>query len=266
MKVGIIGVGNMGYAIAKGLSSKLEKKDILFYDLNPVNKARMEEHLEKKVEENANSLVLKSDYIILAVKPFIYDKVLAEISNSLTEEKTIISIAPGLSLDYLNKHANKAGVVRAMPNTPARVLEGMTGICFDKNKFSDEKIEEIENIFSAFGKSVILDENLMDAVVAISGCSPAYFYVMIEAMADAAVAFGLTRDKAYTMAAQSMLGSAKMVLETGEHPAKLKDDVCSPGGATIAGVNVLNSLGFRESITEAMKACHDKSKAMGNKN
>lgn len=148
-------------------------------------------------------------------------------------------------------------IVRTMPNTPAMVCEGMTAACYNE-AVSEEEIQEVCKILDGFGKTELIPEHLMDAVVAVSGSSPAYIYMLIEAMADAAVAQGMQRAQAYRFASQAVLGSAKMVLETGKHPGELKDMVCSPGGTTIAAVMELEKTGFRSSIMEAMRVCAEK--------
>ena len=145
-----------------------------------------------------------------------------------------------------------------MPNTPALVNEGMSGVCYSQDVFLEEEKEVVEKFFGSFGKFEIVSEQLMDAVVCASG-SPAYVYMFIEALADSAVKYGIPRDKAYVFAAQTVLGSAKMVLETGEHPGKLKDQVCSPGGTTIAAVAALEESGLRSALFKAADACYEKS-------
>jgi pyrroline-5-carboxylate reductase len=149
-----------------------------------------------------------------------------------------------------------------MPNTPALVGEGMAALSPNEN-VSEDEARAVLNVFASFGKGEIVSENLMDAVTAVSGSSPAYVFMMIEAMADAAVEGGMPRSQAYTFAAQAVLGSAKMVLETHKHPAELKDMVCSPAGTTIEAVASLEQSGFRSSIIEAMKKCMEKSKELG---
>ena len=148
-----------------------------------------------------------------------------------------------------------------MPNTPALVGEAMSAIC-PNELVNEEELKEVMDIFNAFGKSEVLSEKDFHGFIALCGSSPAYVYMFIEAMADAAVREGISREKAYKLAAQSVLGSAKMVLETGEHPAKLKDNVCSPGGTTIEAVLELEETGFRSSVMSAMKKCSKKSKKM----
>ena len=261
-KIGIIGIGNMGSAILKGLLHVYGKGDIIFTDVN-------EEKCEEITEETGVTHVgsnaecaNQAKYIILAVKPQYFDPVLKNIRNVVTEANVIISIAPGITIGQLKEKLGiEKRVVRAMPNTPALVGEGMAAIAPAKN-VTKEETEEITAIFNSFGKSEIVPEHLMDAVTAVSGSSPAYVYMMIEAMADAAVVEGMPRPQAYKFAAQAVLGSAQMVLETGKHPGELKDMVCSPGGTTIAAVAKLEESGFRSSIMQGMKACADKSREM----
>lgn len=258
-KIGLIGMGNMGYAILKGLLQVYAKEDIMFTD---VNRERMEavtaETGVTHVESNAECANY-CKYVVLAVKPQYYDGVLKNIMNVIKEQHVVISIAPGITIANLQE---KLGVdrriIRAMPNTPALVGEGMTGVCFEAGRYDQEEIHTITTLFQSFGKMKIVEERLMNAVVCASGSSPAYVYMFIEALADSAVKYGLPRADAYEMAAQTVLGSAKMVLETGLHPGVLKDNVCSPGGTTIAAVSALEERGFRSAIIKAADACYEK--------
>lgn len=263
MKIGFIGMGNMGFAMLKGASKKLVEYDFCYTD---VNKARLDE--VKKITGvpfyNSNKeLVEEVDIIILAIKPQYMDIVLEEIKEYIKAEQIIISIAPGISIEYIQNYvgSNKR-VVRSMPNTPALVLEGMSVFTFSNNGFNNNEKEIIKSFFESFGRTMVLPENQLDMVVPVSGSSPAYMFMMIEAMADAGVLFGLPRDKAYELSAQSMLGAAKLILETKEHPGILKDNVTSPGGTTIEAVKVLEEKGFRSSIIEAMTACYNKAKKL----
>lgn len=258
-EIGFIGMGNMGFAILNGLLKENNKEDIIFTD---VNEDRMNKITEDTgvvhVKTNAEC-VRGAKYIILAVKPQYYDLVLEDITGSITNEHVVISIAPGITIKSLKeKMGSDVRIVRAMPNTPALLGEGMTGVCYDSKIFNDEEIEMIGRFFKSFGKMRVVEERLMSAVVCVSGSSPAYVYMFIEALADSAVKYGLPRDAAYEMAAQTLIGSAKMVLETGEHPGKLKDMVCSPGGTTIAAVAALEENGFRNAVIKAADACYNK--------
>lgn len=259
-KIGIIGIGNMGSAIMKGLLHVYEKDDIVFTDVNTEKCAVLEAETGVHYAASNAECANQAKYILLAVKPQYFDPVLKNIRNVVTEENVIISIAPGITIGELKEKLGiEKRVVRAMPNTPALLGEGMTGVCYDETLFDEEEKAAIESIFRSFGKMRKVEERLMSAVVCVSGSSPAYVYMFIEALADSAVKYGLPRDAAYEMAAQAVYGSAKMVLETGEHPASLKDQVCSPGGTTIAGVAKLEEYGFRNAVIKAGDACFAKS-------
>lgn len=258
-KIGFIGMGNMGYAILKGLLKEYKKEDLLFTD---VNREKMEQISEETgvafVETNAEC-ANQVKYIVLAVKPQFYEPVLKNIMNIVTADKIIISIAPGITIEHLKEKLGiDKRIVRAMPNTPALLGEGMTGVCYDAALFNEEEKMTIRTFFESFGKMQIVEERLINAVVCASGSSPAYVYMFIEALADSAVKYGLPREIAYQMAAQTVLGSARMVLETGKHPAELKDQVCSPGGTTIAAVSALEECGFRSAVIKASDACYEK--------
>lgn len=257
--VGFIGTGNMGFAMINGLLKKISKEDITYTD---ISKERLEEIYKITGAEYVacNEDVVKgSKFVVLAVKPQYYNGVLEEIKPQISEEKVIVSIAPGITIKSLkDKLGENVRIIRAMPNTPALVNEGMTGICFSDDVFTEEEKSIADKIFSSFGIYEVVEERLMNAVVCASGSSPAYVYMFIEALADSAVKYGISRDKAYKFVAQTVLGSAKMVLETGEHPGKLKDQVCSPGGTTIAGVAALEEFGFRNSLIKATDKCYEK--------
>lgn len=262
-KIGFIGIGNMGYAMLKGALGYRQPSELTFTD---VSVSRMEEvKAETGVEFyiNKKEMIENVKYIILAVKPQYLSQIAEEIRGMITKEQIVVSILPGISIDSLKETlTTEAKIVRTMPNTPALVGEGMTGISFSKDVFSEQERRDILNFFGSFGKYEILEERLMDAVVCASGSSPAYVYMFIEALADSAVKYGIPRNKAYTFAAQTVLGSAKMVLETGQHPGKLKDDVCSPGGTTIAAVSALEEAGFRSAVIKAADKCYEKTTGM----
>lgn len=256
-KIGFIGAGNMGFAMLKGCLKTFSATEILFTDANTermqfVTKETGVNHLESNAE-----LANNVKYIVLAVKPQFFSAVLKNIENVVTKDHVVISIAPGISRENLKDALGyNIRIVRAMPNTPALLNEGMTGVCYDASEFTYEEKEVIGQIFNSFGKYRIVDEKLMSAVTCASGSSPAYVYMFIEAMADGVVKHGMPRDMAYEMVAQTVLGAAKMVLETGKHPGELKDMVCSPGGTTIAGVAALEEAGFRNGIIKANDACY----------
>lgn len=262
-EIGIIGIGNMGYAILKGLLHIYPKEDIIFTDVNKDKcKAVTEETGVVHAEGNA-ACANQAKYVILAVKPQYFDPVLKNIQYVLTAQHVVISIAPGITIETLKEKLGiEKRIVRAMPNTPALLGEGMTGVCYDPEAFDEEEKAAIEGIFCSFGKMCLVEERLMSAVACVSGSSPAYVYMFIEALADSAVKYGLPRDTAYQMAAQAVAGSAKMVLETREHPGALKDKVCSPGGTTIAAVSALEECGFRNAVIKAGDACYAKCESM----
>ena len=211
-----------------------------------------------------NSLVVKQcKFLVLAVKPQFFPQVLEQIRTEVIKEQVIISIAAGVTIDAVRKNlSDEVRIVRAMPNTPAMVEKGMTGISYTKEEYSEEEIKIIDTFFSSFGRYEIFDEKLMNAVVCANGSSPAYVYMFIEALADSVVNYGIPREKAYILAAQTVYGAAAMVLETGEHPAKLKDNVCSPGGTTIAAVKALEEFGLRNALMKATDACYERSTAL----
>ncbi len=261
MKFGFIGTGNMGGAIIGGMVKNYRPFDIIITDKNKDLAKSVCKKYGVMVGET-NKEVINAEFLFLCVKPNVLIDVINEIKAYISDNTTIVSIAAGKSLKTLeDAFGKKMGIIRVMPNTPALVGEAMSAVCANEN-VSDEKVQIILDVFSSFGKAELISENLMDAVTGVSGSSPAYVFMMIEAMADAAVKEGMMRDKAYTFAAQAVLGSAKMVLETKKHPGELKDMVCSPGGTTIEAVASLEKTGFRSSIIEAISKCVDKSKNM----
>lgn len=260
---GFIGMGNMGSAMLKGAVDSIGPEHIGFYDHIREFHTNLAKETGVTIYNSNIDCVKNSKYIILSIKPDVYPIVIDEIRGFVTEDKVIISIAPTYTIqqvkDMFDSNRN-VRIIRAMPNTPALVGEGMTGISYDEALFNEEEVDIINNFFSSFGKCKTVPENLMNAVVCGSGSSPAYVYIFIEALADSIVKYGMKRDDAYIFAAQTVLGSAKMVLESGEHPAKLKDNVCSPGGTTIRAVEQLEANGFRKSIFKATESCYSKCK------
>lgn len=258
-KIGFIGMGNMGYAMLKGALSLYDKADVIFSDANQKRVRQVYEETGVCFADSNAECANRAQMLVLAVKPQFYPVVLKNIKNIVTSKHIIISIAPGYSISDLSEALGyDRRIVRAMPNTPALIGEGMTGVCYDPNLFTETEREEIKAFFSSFGKMELIPERLINAVVCASGSSPAYVYMFIEALADSAVKYGLPRDAAYRMAAQAVQGSARMVLETGKHPGELKDMVCSPGGTTIAGVSALEEYGFRSAVIKASDQCYEK--------
>lgn len=262
MKIGFIGLGNMASAIIGGILKKglVEAADICGADKAAVMCEKAQEQFGLEVCADNPAVAAKADVLFLAVKPLFLQSVLEEISSSLKENTVIVSIVAGKSIAFLEKYlGSNQKIVRGMPNTPALVNEGCTGVCANE-KVNAEEMKQVLTLLNAFGVAQEVPERLMDAVVGVSGSAPAYVFMFIEAMADAAVLAGMPRQQAYEFAAQAVLGSAKMVLETGKHPGELKDMVCSPGGTTIEAVKVLEEKGFRAAVMDAMEACIEKSK------
>lgn len=264
MKLGFIGTGNMATAMMGGIiqQGQIKAEEIIGSDVSEEGRNHIKEAYGICVTADNKAVVQTADKIVLSVKPQFYPAVIAEIKDCIREDQIVITIAPGKTLAWLEEQFGKrVKIVRTMPNTPAMVGEGMTAACANESVTKGE-LEEVLELLNAFGKTEVVSEHLMDVVVSTSGSSPAYVFMFIEAMADAAVADGMARAQAYKFAAQAVLGSAKMVLETGKHPGELKDMVCSPGGTTIEAVRVLEEKGFRSSVIEAMKACAEMSKNM----
>ncbi len=264
MKFGFIGSGNMGSAMIGGIigAELAAAEEIIVSDINPRGLEDIRSKYGVAVTEH-NKEAADADVLLLCVKPNVIYSVIDEIKDFVTYDTVVVSIAAGQSLKKLEAaFEREVKLVRVMPNTPALVGAGMSAIAKNAN-VSDKEIKYIEKVFNSFGIAKAVDEKLMDAVTAVSGSSPAYVFMLIEAMADGAVMNGMPRDMAYTFAAQAVLGSAKMVLETGKHPGILKDMVCSPGGTTIEAVSVLEEMGFRSAIIEAVNACAEKSAQLG---
>lgn len=257
MKVGLIGCGNMAKAIIEGLinTNTYRPEDIIASDKSREVLDGAADRLGIHTTTNNSELVLESELIILAVKPQVIGSVISEIADVVSEQKLVISIVAGQSLKRLEEmFGGNIKLIRTMPNTPALVGEGMTAVCCNGN-VSNTELEFACRLLSSFGKAEVVPEHIMDAVVAVSGSSPAYVAMMIEAMADSAVLLGMPRAQAYRFAEQSVLGTAKLLADKNLHPAELKDMVCSPAGTTIEAVRVLEEKGFRSSVMEAMKAC-----------
>lgn len=265
MKLGFIGLGNMAEAMIGGMLAKgLVKPEEI------IGSAKTAVTLEKRKEKfgittvPGNAEVARAaDVLFLAVKPVFLGEVIREIRDAVRPETLVVSIAAGRDLKYLRETFGREDIrlIRCMPNTPALVLEGCTGVCAGE-EVPEEELQRVVELMSCFGKAIVVPERLMDVVVGVSGSAPAYVFLFIEAMADEAVAEGMPRKQAYEFAAQAVLGSAKLVLETGKHPGELKDMVCSPGGTTIQAVKVLEEKGMRAAVMDAMEACIEKSRTM----
>ena len=263
MKLGFIVAGNMARAIIGGVlhSGLVEPKEVIASDVS----RDAIDHVSKTLgieTTTDNYLAAQAEILFLAVKPIYLQQVLEEIKGDIPAETIIVSIVAGKDISWLEERiGSEHKIIRTMPNTPALVGEGITAVC-PNEKIERKELEEVLSILQSFGKAEVVAESMMDAVVAVSGSSPAYVFMFIEAMADAAVAEGMPRAQAYQFAAQSVLGSAKMVLETGKHPGELKDMVCSPAGTTIEAVQSLENHGFRGIVMECMRACARKNREL----
>lgn len=255
---GFIGVGNMGFALLKACYNTFGKNKIVYYDSSRDKCLEVDKILNITAEDNNISVVNKCRYLVLAVKPQYLTEVLEEIKD-VVNDHIIISMVAGVSIESIKSILGPfARIVRAMPNTPALINKGITGISFSSDSFNREEKDIIDRFFKSFGRYEVFNEDLMNAVTCASGSSPAYVYTFIEALADSVVDLGISRDKAYILAAHTVFGAAAMVLETGEHPGVLKDQVCSPGGTTIAAIKALEENGFRNAIIKATEACYER--------
>lgn len=266
MKFGLIGAGNMGGTILKAAINKgfIREGDAIVYDVVTAQTEKMAAAYPGiTIAQDNLELVKQADCVLIGVKPVFMDGVLKEIS-SVVAGKAVISIAAGWSMDMLNHSLGEnhgAMLLRVMPNTPALVGEGYTALC-EETTLSSDWLDWAKKLFDCLGESAVVPERLFDAVIAVTGSSPAYIYTLIDAMALGGVQQGMPRAMAQRAAAQAVLGAAKMVIETGEHPCKLRDDVCSPAGTTIAAVDVLKNTGFESSIMSAMAAAAERNREM----
>ncbi len=260
MNIGFIGGGNMAEALIKGITSQ-GMKDIIVSEPKQARRQYLKETYGTAVTGSNKDVVDTSEIIILAVKPQNMKEVVTEISPAVTEDKTVVSIAAGIKLDYLTAQLNTKRIVRVMPNTPALVQEGMSvmSLC---ECFSDNSISVVRDILMSIGKVITLPEKYMDAVTAVSGSGPAFIAFFVEAMIDSAVELGLGNDDAHTLAVQTLTGTAKL-LDTGMGPSKLREMVTSPGGTTAAGLEAFNDKGFYDIVLAAITAARDRSVELG---
>jgi pyrroline-5-carboxylate reductase len=264
-QVGILGTGNMGEALIHGLlyGHLCRPEQICCSDVRAERlKAIREKYGVKSTSHNVE-VVKQSDIVILAVKPQIMKQVVEEIAKYLDLSKLIISIAAGVPLDAIETCVQKdLKLIRVMSNICVSVREGVSAIAGGKHALKED-LMMAKTIFDSVGKSLFIEENLLDAVTGLSGSGPAYIFLIIDALADAGVKVGLSRDDALILAPQTVLGAAKMLIETGEHPGKLKDMVTSPGGTAIAGLHTLEEGGLRTTLINAVEVATERSKALG---
>ena len=248
----------MGCAIAGGMirSGKYAAEDICISYFSGETAENGVRYTENNIEAAEFA-----DVVMLCVKPNVIKSVLEEIKDSV-KGKTVVSIAAGVSISFIeNIIGNDKKIIRVMPNTPALVGCGMSALCGNSAVNGDE-MKAVCDMFSAVGRTIVVPEGKMHAVTAVSGSGPAYIYMIMEALADGGVLCGLARSEAYTLAAQTVLGSAEMLLSTGKHPGELKDAVCSPGGTTIEAVASLEKSGLRSALIEAVLKCKEKSEKL----
>jgi pyrroline-5-carboxylate reductase len=264
-RLGFLGAGNMSGALIKGLlhANVLPPDRILASDVKADRLEQLHELHGIRTTTDNHLLLRESDVLVLAVKPQAIDKVLTEIGAELRSDQLVVSVAAGVPIEALEARLPRgARVVRSMPNTPATVQAGATAIAGGAHAREDD-LRIARELFEAVGRVVVLDEGLLDAVTGLSGSGPAYVMLIIEAMADGGVKVGLHRDTALLLAAQTVFGSAKLLLETGEHPGRLKDMVTSPGGTAIAGLHTLESGGLRRTLMDAVEVATRRAAELG---
>ena len=264
-KIGFIGAGSMGQAIIKGFieTKAADREDIIAFARSEMTRELLKKNLAIKTAASNQEVVKEAEVIFLAVKPQVLPQVLNELKGCFSADKLVVSIAAGVTLAKLEGLLGSGiPVIRVMPNTPCLVQAGASA--FSLGTWAKEEDGKwLQRMLQALGCAVLVPEKLMDAVTGLSGSGPAYVYLAVEALADGGVREGLSRKDALLLAAQTVMGAAKMVLETGEHPGALKDKVTSPGGTTIEGVRVLEESGFRSALMNAVIAASSKSQELG---
>jgi pyrroline-5-carboxylate reductase len=263
--LGFLGAGNMAGALIKGLlhAGAIDSDHIIASDVKPDRLKQLEAAHGIRTTIDNHALVRDVDVLVLAVKPQGVDKVLTAVGREVKDGTVVISVAAGVPIAAIEARLpGGARVVRSMPNTPAIALAGATAIAAGTHATEDD-MRIARALFEAVGRVVTLDESQLDAVTGLSGSGPAYVMLMIEALADGGVKVGLHRDTALLLAAQTVYGSAKLLLETGEHPGRLKDMVTSPGGTAIAGLHTLESGGLRRTLIDAVECATHRSEALG---
>jgi pyrroline-5-carboxylate reductase len=264
-KIAILGSGNMGEALVKGLlrSGKAVPEALVCSEPRAERREEIQKRYGVHVTGDNRAACAQADIVVIAVKPQSIDALLEEIAPAVDAKKLVISIAAGVPIGAI---ARKLGagvrIIRTMPNTPALVGAGATALARGPHA-TDSDLEQALALFEAVGVAVVVEEHHLDAVTGLSGSGPAFVFMAIEALADGGVKVGLARPIALALAAQAVMGSAKLVLETGEHPGRLKDQVTSPGGTSIAGLHALESGGFRAALITAVEAATKRSRELG---
>ncbi len=264
VKFGFIGTGNMGAALARAIRKTVPAHEVVLSDRTPQKSQTLAAELNCRTADN-KTVARDAKYIFLGVKPQMMKAMLDGIAETLAERTdrfVLVTMAAGITINSIDEMLGaKYPVIRIMPNTPVAIGEGVVLYSVSEDVFMDE-ITEFSNCMRNVGILDRLDENLIDAACAVSGCGPAFVYMFANALADGAVECGLPRAKAARYAAQTLIGSARLILESEKHPEQLKDEVCSPGGTTIAGVHALENAGFRGAVMDAVKAAFDKTKGL----
>ena len=267
MKLAVIGTGNMGKALLGGFvkGGVISPDEAWCFDVFTEACTKCASDLGVNAASSAEEAVTGADYVLMAVKPIHFDDALRGIKDSLKPEAIVLSIAAAVTCDRISKILGDGRkFVRIMPNTPAQVGLGVAAVC--PVGLSSEESDFVLKLLNTCGETILCDENTLDAIGCVSGTGPAYVMLFIEAMSDAAVSLGIKRADALKIAAATVAGSGKLALETGTHPAVLKDMVCSPGGTTIAGVMALEENGLRNAVIKSVTAAYDKTQEMkGNK-
>lgn len=263
-KIGFIGTGKMASAIINGIISAglYSKDEVIASNIHENSRIDAEKRLGIKVYSEPEEITSECDLIVLAVKPQQIPEVFRSGPRGMGKNHTLVSIAAGVTLKTLKSYVPDSKVLRVMPNICSTISAGASAISVSED-CTENDLENVKKIFDSIGISFEIKEKDMDAVSAVSGSSPAFFFMMIDALADGGVLMGLPRDLSIKLAAQTMYGAAKTVLETGQHPSALKDSVCSPGGTTIEGVKVLEDYGLRAALISAVQASAEKSKELG---
>ena len=264
-KLGFLGAGNMAGALIKGLlhAGVVLPSNIIASDVKLERLEQLHKTHGIRVTQDNHALAREVDVLVLAVKPQVIDKLLGEIANDVRPETLVVSVAAGVPIESIEARLQKgARVVRSMPNMPAIALAGATAISAGTSA-TEADLAIARALFEAVGRVVVLDEVLLDAVTGLSGSGPAYVMLIIEALADGGVKVGLHRDTALLLAAQTVFGSAKLLLDTGEHPGRLKDMVTSPGGTAIAGLHTLESGALRKTLIDAVECATKRAAELG---
>lgn len=257
-KIGFIGAGNMAAALMRGIHRKMPQMKLAAFDIHsePLNALKRDAGIE--IMDDNDALAKWAELIVIGVKPNVVESVALQIASKV-QDKPVLSIAMGIPTEKLASWMPGARILRVMPNTPALVGEGAT-VMSEQHTLLPQELETARMLFESVGHAAMIPEKLFAAATAVSGCGPAYYYLLMEAMADAGVKYGLPRQLAYELAAQTTLGAGKMLRDLGQHPGALKDAVCSPGGGTIQGIDALEKSGARAAMIRAVDASYQKAK------